>query len=336
MAPRKELLYAVVLAAGSLVAQPSSGAPASGDRVVTLNVIARDGQNQPIGDLGMDDLKVTDQGKPQRITSFHYQGGAAGKGAVRGHNVVVLFDLLNDDAAYRGYGQELIDKAMQPLETPESLFLYLLTPNGSLYPVHPVSGPDADAAAASGPWTQQIKPLLDSAVQKVYGFKPIDEKVIALRIESTYHALETLASEIAPLPGRKDLIWITRGVPIEIRLVNQEMFDYRPMLQRVATLVDQAGISVSTVDQSQAVSSQSKDTLEEFTELTGGKAYPAGTVDKAVQEAMEAPRATYVIQYAALAPDGKFHKVRVTTTRKGVHLQAEQGYLDSPTLQRKR
>lgn len=331
MAPRIELLCAVALASGALLAQRVPPGNSSQDRVVTLNVIARDAQNQPVGDLGMDDLKVTDQGKPQRITSFHYQGGAGGKGAVRGHTVVLLFDLLNDDVAYRGYGQELIVRALQPLESTDSLYLYLLTNNGSLYPVHPVAGADAGA----GPWTQQIKPLLENAIQKVYGFKPIDEKVIALRIESTYRALEALASAIAPLPGRKDLIWVTHGVPIEIRLVNEEMFDYTPRLQRLCTLLDQAGISVSTVDQAESVASQSKDTLELFAELTGGKVYPPGNVDKAVQEALEQPRASYVIQYAALPHDGKFHKVRVTTSRKGVHLQAEQGYLDSPTLQRK-
>jgi hypothetical protein len=41
---------------------------------------------------------------------------------------------------------------------------------------------------------------------------------------------------------------------------------------------------------------------------------------------LNAPRATYIIEYAAPAPDAKYHKLRLTTSRKGIHLQAEQGY----------
>ena len=91
-------------------------------------------------------------------------------------------------------------------------------------------------------------------------------------------------------------------------------------------MVHRAGITINTVDQGDAVESRSKQTIEEFPAGTGGKAYSSGTLDKALPEVLNAPRATYIIEYAAPAPDGKYHKLKVTTSRKGIRLQAEQGY----------
>ena len=153
----------------------------------------------------------------------------------------------------------------------------------------------------------------------------MDEKVPALRVEATYRALDLLGLQLAPIPGRKDVIWITHGVPITVRLPNQEPYDFLPQLQRLATKMDRAGIAIDTVDQGDAVGTGSKETIDHFSEVTGGKAFVS--VEKALTEVVEAPRASYMIEYPAPTPDGKFHKVRVSTSRKGIHLQAEQGYL---------
>ena len=42
-------------------------------------------------------------------------------------------------------------------------------------------------------------------------------RVPALRVDATYRALDTLASELAPYAGARMLIWITHGVPITVR-----------------------------------------------------------------------------------------------------------------------
>jgi VWFA-related protein len=302
-------------------------------------VIARDQHDQPVGDLSVDDFQVSDQGKAQRITFFrrnednrqlaaplgpHEYSNRSGTAAP--HGVVILFDLLNADLGYRGYGADEIVRSLQHLESSDFVYLYLLTNGGTLYPVRQLPGPETDPHAVNGAWTQQIKPLLDEALREVTRLKPVDDKVPAIRVEATYRALETVAAGMAPIPGRKDMIWITHGVPITILQPGGTFYDFTPRLQRLATVLDHAGVTINTVDQGDAVASGSKETLELFPDLTGGKAYPTRSVEKAIPEVLAAPRSSYLIEYTAPQADGKFHKIRVTSSRKGVRLQAEQGY----------
>src|SRR5215471_5237250 len=58
-------LLTVLLVAASLAAFPQTSAR------ITLNVVAFDSHDQIVGDLTSRDFQVSDQGKPQRIVSFH-------------------------------------------------------------------------------------------------------------------------------------------------------------------------------------------------------------------------------------------------------------------------
>jgi len=325
----RSLLAGFALVAWSVIAQ----SPASGR--ITLRVIARDSHDQPVGDLTAQDFQVSDQGKTQHITLLQHPdnrqlatGARAESGATTPHTVVILFDLLNANLTYRGYGTDEVDRVLQNLESgSDSIYLYLLTNSGALYSVHGLPGPDAAFnRETDGPWTRQVKPLLDAAINQVFGIKPVDDRVPAIRVDTTYRALETLASQLALQPGRKDVIWITHGVPIIVPAISAEPYDYTPRLRQLASAIDHAGVTINTIDQGDAVVSGSKETIEEFASVTGGKVYSSGNLDKALPEVLNAPRATYIIEYTAPAHDDKYHKLRVSTSRKGIHLQAEQGY----------
>jgi hypothetical protein len=67
-------------------------------------------------------FQVSDQGKPQRIVSFHRNANAPQVAPP----VVILFDLLNDGLGNRGYGTKEIIQALEHLESSDSLYLYLL------------------------------------------------------------------------------------------------------------------------------------------------------------------------------------------------------------------
>jgi hypothetical protein len=62
--------------------------------------------------------------------------------------------------------------------------------------------------------------------------------------------------------------------------------------------------------------------------LTGGTV--STDFEKVISEVMNASRSSYVIQYAAPPPDGKYHKIRVTCSRKGIRIQTRQGYYAYP------
>jgi VWFA-related protein len=305
-------------------------------KVVALNVTARDSKNRPVADLGIDDFHVTDQGKPQRIVFFHrnedaVQVAPAGpheysnrSGAAAPHALVILLDLLNANLSYQGAGTEEIVRTLEPLKTAGEVYLYLLTYNGNLYPVHPLPSQEEDLHAGNGPWTQQVRPLLDAAVRGIQELKTNEELRSAGPVEVTFRALETLAAEMGPIPGRKDILWISQGVPYD--------YTYTPQLPRLATALEEAGISVNTVDQGNAVGTESKQTLADLANLTGGKAYPQRSVEVAVPEILASSAASYLIEYTAPPLDGKFHKIGISCVRKGVRIQAPQGYSAAPDL----
>jgi hypothetical protein len=54
--------------------------------------------------------------------------------------------------------------------------------------------------------------------------------------------------------------------------------------------------------------------------------YTGGEVGKAIAESLEDSRARYQIAFDAPPSDGKYHKLRVASTRKGVRLDAPRGY----------
>ena len=127
----RSLLAGMALIAWPIFAQGSK---------ITLRVVAHDSHDQPVGDLTANDFQVSDQGKSQHITLVQHPesrqldatpGARAEPATAPPHTVVLLFDLLNANLAYRGYGTEEVEKALQNTESnSNSIYLYLLTNSG--------------------------------------------------------------------------------------------------------------------------------------------------------------------------------------------------------------
>jgi hypothetical protein len=148
-------------------------------------------------------------------------------------------------------------------------------------------------------------------------------------VQSTYAALEILAGRLAPLPGRKNILWITFGVPCALDTENGQRWDCRPNLNKVAAKLDQADVAVNPVAlQTAAADPEINSTFQQFVDLTGGKLYTGGDIGRAIPDAIELARSSYRLQYAPPANnwDGKPHKIRAISTRKGVALQSKQSY----------
>jgi VWFA-related protein len=300
---------------------------------ITLNVVAFDSHDQIVGDLTSQDFQVSDQGQPLRIVSFHRNGDAQASlnnvpnASQVAPPVVILFDLLHDSLGNRGYGTQEIIKAFEHLELSDSLYLYLLSSQGELKPVRGLPSPQEHNPPEKTPWTEHIKPLLEAAIDNASGVRVLN----TLRVRDgvgTVPALETLDAALRPFPGRKNLIWITSG-GVDLSYANggygRRRFDNFSLVNRIATALDHDGVTLSSVHQGHNVENGDLATLEQFAELTGGEVY-ANDIEKAVKEAMAASGSGYVIEYDAPRLDGKYHKIRVTCSRKGVHLQVKQGY----------
>jgi VWFA-related protein len=341
----KQLCSLALLSAALCVrpvhSQSREGAPSLGPKVVRLNVTALDAGGKAVTDLKSEEIQISDSGKPQQIVYFRRDDNErgshaklpAGEYSNRGDGLnprvtAVLFDLLNEDLGNRGYGADEIVHALQKLETPEYVYLYILTKSGGLFPVRPVPGPD-QLLQPSSSWPQQFHDVLDSALRKVSQLKSADMRLSPEYIPATYRALEAVSRQMMLFPGRRNLIWITQGVPISLRDNSGQFVDFTPQVRLLSAELARRNVAVVPVVPNTGATINDRETVEILTDLTGGPPKLSSDVPGALDQALQTGRASYRIVYNPPAKnwDGKFHKLKVTCTRAGVRLQTQQGYL---------
>jgi VWFA-related protein len=365
---RRWALVGLVVVAGLLAQKkkPQDDAQHS-PRLVKLNVSAIDGSGGRPGDLTQDDFQIFDNGKPQKVVQFKKNDTKAqpmkplaphefsNKTAAAVPNAtLILFDLLNDRLGLKGFAWNEIIKSLQSLEANDHLYLYLLSSDARFYPVHPL--PDEDAAPAKaddGSWTREIKPMLDDAMNKASRVRPIDMTDVNVRVRTTFSSLASISSRLAAIAGRKNLIWITRGIPISIgprESYTGTFEDFSGIVQGFAASLERSEIAVYPVDLSPpgmepvadastergtqptpATGLGSADTLQQFADITGGKAFLNQDVRGAISQATGDARMSYQLAYypTPQAFDGKYHKIRVVCTRKGIRVNSKNGYYAS-------
>jgi hypothetical protein len=86
--------------------------------------------------------------------------------------------------------------------------------------------------------------------------------------------------------------------------------------------------SPDNVDGADSNGMNSIDTLNQFAQMTGGRADTGKDIGRSVRQAVNDMRTSYEIGYYPQQEnwDGKFHKLAVTCTRKGVRIQTKTGY----------
>ncbi len=313
----------------------------------SFRLVATGANGQPVTDLRPEEVQLSDEGKRYPLVSARLLRAAPlGPAATLGprefsnrgadqlsSSTLILIDLLNANITERGATWNEVIQALGGLERAENVFLYLLTPDPSLYAIHSWAPQDAPARTPSAPWTSQIRQLLDQALRVVERFKPVDlEAAPGLTAEPTYRVLADLGRQYAALPGQKRMIWITHGIPLTVVGPNGTVYmDFNPLLKQTGAEFSREGIALYTVHQLDRSTAgvNSEETLQGLPPLTGGRWFENDAVVPAITQAQADARATYQAAYYAPAKtaDGKFHKLRVSTTRKGVRILAEEGYI---------
>jgi VWFA-related protein len=330
-------LITCLVAAGPLLADGES-------QLVNLNVIAVDSHGEPVTDLTSADFQVTDAGKPQRIIFFRdYDSKLSPPPSLAPNEVsnrtganipratIILLDLLNEGFGTRGYSSDQLVKYLSSLESADYLYLYLLTNEGRLYVVHGLPGDGDPNQDTENPWTRQIKPLLDNALRQVTRIRPAGTDV-AHRVVLTFNALDVLATDLSRIPGRKNIVWITTGLPIALgarRSDEGQAVDFTPQVRKLSDALDRSGISIYPVRE---VLLDAPDAADLFAGLTGGRPDGGKDVGAAIKQAITDVRTSYQLGYYPLARnwDSKFHKLHVSCARKGVRLEFKTGYYAWP------
>ena len=292
---------------------------------VILNVIATDRAGHPVTDLQPGDLRVLDDGQQQPIASLRLNPSHPTP------MLVILFDLLDLNFQQSGFEAEQLRKSFAGMTTSAPLYLYVLVANGSLYPVHALPGANAPPTADDAAWIQHASPLLNQALRKVNQARAVE--FIAhpeQRFRVTYSALDSMQQEMSRFPGRKQLLWITDGIPSSVRLLGQGWVDLAPRLRQLAAQFNRGGIAIYTLDPSLALATLSRDGLEVLTAATGGRTLVSSDLGMALRQARMDASSSYFLEYGpplAQNSEGKYHTVRVRCNRKGVRLVSQEAYL---------
>jgi VWFA-related protein len=337
-----------------------------------LNITALDVQGHPVRDLTSTDLQIFDDGKPQQISCFKASAAQATTKNPAPTTTLILFDLLNSIPGRREDTSTLIIRALEPLETGDSVYLYLLTNRGDIYPVHALGVPpqtmspsepggfEENGKPTDAPWTQQIHPLLDQAIQNVNRLRLKDYTDQGVVAAATFLALNELGEKFIKIPGPKTIVWLTRGVPNWLdypygcrdaifpegsgsyvagkcgtdctRRAVSKCIDYTPFLRHFSAKLARIDTVIYSVEVKAegalppADRGRAKDTLQQLADLTGGRMYSNGEVERAISDSLKNARARYQLAYAAPLPDGKYHKLSVVCTHEGVRIESQQGY----------
>jgi VWFA-related protein len=349
----------------ALACMRGAGGQQPENSVVNLSVVALDNRGQPVNDLTEDDFEVIDAGKPRKIAFARHIDRRLTQTPTTGpnefsnrarfnipHATVILLDLMNQRFDTRGQSANQIVRYLQTVESADFLYLYFLTIDGRIYGVRGLPGQEGAISEEEPQWTTRIKTIMDTAMRTVLRNRPVDMDV-AVRVQLTFAALETLAAQMSLSPGRKNIVWITDGVPISlgpIRSDTGDIVDFTPRLRRLSAALERSHIAIYPVRQIMIGSQDappdapgvphdgatngvlSTETLNQFAAMTGGRPDGGRDVGTAVSQAMNDARTSYEIGYYAPLEtwDSKFHKLRVTCRRKGVRIQTKTGYYAWP------
>jgi VWFA-related protein len=333
---RDVLLFTVAACAFQVFAQSNSESPPQ-QRLIALNVAATDSRGEPVTDLQLADIQLREEGKPQPIVFFRFAGAtsktappAPGEFTNRAAPppVVILLDRWNERLVMSGRSGIQLGAAIQHMESVGNVYIYFLTNKGELVSVHPLPGTGEDLHPAANLSPADLRAELDRGIQEFQGFRNRDD--LSVRISTTFRALETLSAKMAALAGRKNLIWVTEGMPLMVRTSQRiGTVDFTPQVRSLSELAAQSQIAMYTVDQTNGTgASELSRTLQMFSALTGGRWYARDDAAGALAEAMTDARGSYRLAYYSAVPekDGKEYKIRLDTPRKGIHLLTREGF----------
>jgi len=264
--------------------------------LVVLDVVAMDDHGHPAADLSRDDFVVLEDGKPQQVKQFERRMSssappsepAASLTPNEYRNVpaqvpnavnIILLDMLNTQTRDQGEARRHLVSFLRAMPKGRQVALYGL--DTKLHLIQDFTGSsDVLIAAAEqaqlrpsalnpstadqnhdGEFVADIKATgggfaNDVAARMANFIKNTETSKTDLRVGLTLQSLQQIARSVAGVPGRKNLIWLSSGFPLNLEedsetgpgVVSVAARNYRQAVEQTTAILAQAQIAVYPVD----------------------------------------------------------------------------------------
>lgn len=323
----------------------------TGTRVVLVNVVAQDKHGKPVSDLQRDDFTLRDNGEERKIELFAIEkaarntSAAAAPGELAFSNrpgasgvIVFLFDQLNTSLTdqelakrdFLGYLRGLRASSrvavfslgdsltlLHDFTEDQAALVEAVTRHGSRANPEVTAATASAASANSLVGDESTDAKLDSFVQSAR--QPYVDYTETVRAKRTAAALETIAAHVEGIPGRKTLIWISGGFPIQLGLRNyvDSVPDNNSNSRTGGRRGSDGGKTVDTSAKSLGTRSNSPDAGQPAGGLPGTGTSFESDVERAVRALNEADVAVYSVNARGVTVAGPYQADRSSIGGRG-------------------
>jgi VWFA-related protein len=321
-------------------------------RLVVLDVVAVDDKGQPITGLTAEDFTAMEDGKQQRISdfSFHHPGKPAPAGQLPPDVVsnafaytsnsslnIILLDAINTDFSSHAYAQEMLIKYLEtgPVIQPTAVFAL----EGKLELLHDFTTDTQvlkDVLAHFRPQGPEHIPDVYTAASP-FGHQGSFKASPNAR-QVTFSAMLYLARSLTGYPGRKNLIWLSEGFPLNLfpdALMGDgavAIEDYSPLVEKIADELMNAQVAVYPIDAAGVTQNDrfsARTAMESVAQRTGGKTFfNRNDIDLGIRNSIDDGSTYYTLEYYPDNKkwDSKFRHIELKIDRPGAKLRYREGY----------
>ena len=425
----KKLAVAVLLSGTTLMvfaAQQQQSTPIfrAGTTLVEFTIVATDQGGQPVTDLKQEEIAILQNGKPQPVAFFRFEGDAFAPGAVEPPREQIAPGLFTNRPEYSpGPARNVTAIVIDTLNTaPEDQvavkaqvmqYLRALAPNTRVaiyglgsnlrilmdftadtallraqldklkleYNVQAIPADQRERfqqmeaehfntavdqyVADETDEEQQAEAERQAEFERVRSHvaradEYFQEQLQKRRITQTIASLEALGNHLSGIPGRKNLVWVSGGIPIITqgafdRWVTTYSSEIRGLAQRLATQgitvypVQASGLRVGFLETASTAPGASKGqvesrhlrpltreheqriwgTMDVVADMTGGRAFRnTNELTAGVRAAATDMRGSYSVGfYVPDNSDGRWREFEVRVKRTGVNILHRRGYM---------
>jgi VWFA-related protein len=308
-------------------------------RETVVDVIVTDKDGQPVHGLTQADFTIKENGKEQAIQSFKEFGDEAAtpqptqlqqpvsqpvvysnarEMPASGPVNILLIDAVNASAGMVMRVQRETVKYLKAMPEGTRMAIFLLSPGG----LHMLRDFTSDRKLLIGAVS---RPLL--APNRLEGWT---------RMWVTVDAMDEIAVYVSSIKGRKNLLWITPGMPVMLLRDGGYAWGGPPDMGLVHRLMDayellsRAQVAISPIDPRGVVGlGMAQLKVEAVAEDTGGEAfYNNNDLKSLIARAVDDQSHFYTLSYIppGKKDDNRYHHIWVGVDRPGMHLVYRKGY----------